>query len=407
MQYRKMGSLDWKVSALGFGCMRLPSKRFPPGPNKNEAIRVIRRGIDLGINYVDTAWMYHLGASEKILGEALLDGYRERVKVATKLPTMMVRSADDFDKFLQKQLQKLQVKTIDVYLFHHLNKSEFAKIQKLKLLEKMEKAKAEGLINHIGFSFHDTLPVFKEIIDFYPWEMCQIQYNYMDTGIQATREGLRYAAEKNIAVVIMEPLKGGFLANPPAAAKSLMESAPIQRSPVEWALQFLWNQPEISTVLSGMGSMQMVEENAAAADRSGINSLSSVEVELLDKIAGIYRQKIAVPCTACKYCMPCPYGVNIPFNFAQINNAAMKEGAISNKVLQLLIRRGYGRLAKTPEELKQKPNDGNASLCRKCNACVPKCPQSIAIPDELEKVHAVLGTGKKIDVMFPHTKNGQ
>jgi len=402
MQYRKMGSLDWQVSALGFGCMRLPTTKFFHRLNVDEAIRIVRRGIDLGINYVDTAWMYHLGMSEKVLGMALKDGYREKVHLVTKLPMILVKKPEDFDSYLEKQLERLQTDHLDIYLFHQLNQSEFAKMQQYNFIQKMEQAKKSGKIKHFGFSFHDTLPVFKQIVDFYPWEVVQIQYNYMDTGIQATTEGLKYAAKKGMAIVIMEPLKGGQLANPPIEAMNVIKNAPVQRTPVDWALQYLWNLPEVSTVLSGMGSMQMVEENCASADRSGINTLSAPELNVIDQLIQIYRKLILVPCTSCQYCMPCPAGVNIPQNFAFLNNASMgRYGNIQSRVNQWLILRNYKRMAQTKEDLKKHPNSGNASLCIKCNQCMKKCPQSIAIPTELEKVNMILGKGKKISMVYP------
>ncbi|MGD8599115.1 MAG: aldo/keto reductase, partial [Anaerolineae bacterium] len=307
MQYRKMGSLDWEVSALGFGCMRLPPRRFNRmRADTDESIRIIRHGIDLGINYIDTAWPYHLGDSERIVGQALQDGYRERVHLVTKLFMPLVRETEAFDRYLNAQLEKLQTDYLDIYLFHALNAGAFEKVKRLGLIEKMEEAKQQGRIRHIGFSFHDTFPVFKEIVDYYDWDMAQIQYNYMDTGIQATRDGLAYGHSKGIAMVIMEPLKGGQLANPPAAALEIMHENGHGRTPVDWALQFLWNRPEVATVLSGMGSRQMVDENCASADRSGIHSLSREEEDVITRLAEVYRSQILVPCTACEYCMPCP-----------------------------------------------------------------------------------------------------
>jgi predicted aldo/keto reductase-like oxidoreductase len=399
MKYRKMGRLPWEVSALGFGSMRLPYK----GKiilNVKESIRMIRRGIDLGINYIDTAYMYSLFKSENVVGEALKDGYRQKVHLVTKLPTMMVRNEDDFDKYLHKQLEKLDDKYLDVYLFHHLTQSELEKVKRLNLLKKMEKAKEEGLIGAVGFSFHDTLPAFRNVVDSYNWDVAQIQYNYLDTGIQAGTEGLKYAAEKGLAVVIMEPLKGGYLANPPKEAMNIINHAPVKRTPVDWGLQFLWNLPEISVVLSGMSTMKQVEENCEYADKSGVNSLNSEDLHVIDQLAEITRRNILVPCTACKYCMPCPSGVNIPQNFALLNNCAVQYGSMQNKVLQLMIKRRYSKLADSKIKLQDAPNMGNASLCVKCKLCIPKCPQHIAIPDELEKVNAILGKGKKIEDLY-------
>ncbi len=401
MQYRKMGNLDWEVSALGFGAMRLPKRWLLPVVKKKEAIKIMRKGIDLGINYVDTAYPYHLGTSEKIVGEALKDGYREKVHLATKIPTMNVRKEEDFEKYLQKQLKKLDVDCIDVYLFHHLNVNNFEKVKKYNLIDKMEKAQEEGLIKHIGFSFHDTLPVFKEIVDYYDWDIAQIQYNYMDTGIQATTEGLKYAHEKGMAVVIMEPLRGGFLADPPKEAIQVMKKAKTNRTPVDWALQFLWDKPEISVVLSGMSEMGHVLENCESADNSGIHSLKEEDAKIINQLAEIYQKKTLVPCTACQYCMPCPSDVNIPQNFALLNNKNMKEGTFSNRILQWYITRKYKKMAKNKNQLKKNENNGRASLCIDCGQCVPKCPQSIDIPTELDKVKKIMEEGEDIEDIYP------
>ena len=394
MQYRKMGSLDWEVSALGFGCMRLPSRRINRLRAETEpSIRLIRNGIDQGINYIDTAWPYHLGDSERIVGEALRDGYRERVHLVTKLPMFVVRRTEDFDRYLNSQLEKLQTDYLDMYLFHSMNAGQFEKMKKLGLIEKMEEAKRQGRIRHIGFSFHDIQPVFKEIVDFYDWDMAQIQYNYMDTAAQATTNGMEYAHSKGIAVVIMEPLKGGMLANPPQEALNLMDSAKSQRTPVDWALQFLWNRPEVATVLSGMGNQQMVDENCASADRSGIGSLSETEEKLLTDLADIYRSKILVPCTGCEYCMPCPYGVNIPRNFAILNNVSMA----STGIRRFRTKRSYKQLANSKDTVNKENPNGNASICVECGKCLEKCPQHIQIPNEMKKVDAIFGHREPIE----------
>jgi predicted aldo/keto reductase-like oxidoreductase len=387
MKYRKMGSLPWEVSALGFGCMRLPTKPFLRGVDEKTSIEIMRHGIDCGVNYFDTAWLYHMGHSERVLGLALQDGYRNKVRLATKLPMILVRSEDAFDKYPDQQLVKLKTDHIDMYLFHMLDQNQFAKLKRFNFIDKMEKARQRGKILHTGFSFHDTLPVFKEIIDFYKWDMVQIQYNYMDTAIQATTEGLKYAHGKGIAVVVMEPVKGGQLANPPAEAMKVISNAPLSRTPVDWALQFLWNLPEVSCVLSGMGSRKMVDENCSSADASGAGTLSPQENRVIEELADIYRKKIVVPCTSCSYCMPCPSGVDIPQNFALLNNKALgKQGALSGRFMQCMIGRSYGKLAKNKNQLASRGNRGRSSMCTKCNACIPKCPQHIQIPTELEKV---------------------
>ena len=258
----------------------------------------------------------------------------------------------------------------------------------------MLEAKKQGRIRLIGFSFHDTLPVFKEIVDYYDWDVVQIQYNYMDTGFQAGAEGLKYAAAKGAAVVVMEPLKGGRLANPPAEALAVMESAAIKRSPVDWALQFLWNQPEIAVVLSGMSSVAMVDQNCASASRSGIGTFSGGDEEIVARMAEICRRRVQVPCTACGYCQPCPSGVNIPENFAILNNAVLEDRPLR----RWLERRKYSKLARDRRTLDREKPNGSAALCVACGRCVEKCPQGIDIPKELRRVHAVLSgrgeTGK-------------
>lgn len=397
MKFRKMGSLGWDVSALGFGCMRLPPRRINRLRAKtDESVKIIRRGIDLGINYLDSAYVYHLGDSEKVIGLALKDGYRDRVKIATKLPTFLVRNSGDFDHYLKNSLKRLQTEYIDFYMFHNMEKSSFEKVKKLGLLDKMKEAKEKGLIHHIGFSFHDNLPVFKEVIDYYQWDMAQIQYNYMDTGVQATTEGLKYAHSKGVAVVVMEPLKGGRLANPPKEALEIMNASGTKRSPVDWAFQFLWNRPEVSTVLSGMGSMSMVEENCASADRSGINTLSDDDQKVISKVADIYRERILVPCTACNYCMPCPVGVNIPGNFALLNNMSTE----SSWLRRMMVKRRYGEMEKSAKNIDAVKSNGNASTCVNCGKCLEKCPQRIQIPTELKKVHQVFRENKRISDLY-------
>ena len=315
-----MGSLDWDVSALGFRCMRLPTTGLLRKVDETYTIKIIRECIDLGINYLDTSWTYHEGASEVVLGKALEGGSREKVHVATKLPMFLVKTEQDFDTFLNKQLKRLQLDYIDAYLFHCLNRFEFKKLKRLNLIDKMEKAKAEGKIRHIGFSFHDIFPVLKEIVDHYNWDIGQIQYNYMDTGIQATTEGLKYLHKKGVAVVIMEPLRGGLLVKPPEEVTSILQNGETPRTPVDWALQFLWNRPEVSVVLSGMNSRQQVVENCTSADRSSVNSLTHDDLDTIKKITDVFRKSILVPCTGCGYCEPCPEGVSISTNFAIMNN---------------------------------------------------------------------------------------
>jgi predicted aldo/keto reductase-like oxidoreductase len=315
----------------------------------------------------------------------------------TKLFMPLVRETDAFDRFLNAQLERLQTEYLDIYLFHGLNAGSFAKVKRLGLLDKMEEARRQGRIRHVGFSFHDTFPVFKEIVDYYDWDVAQIQYNYMDTGLQATTDGLVYGHSKGIAMVIMEPLKGGRLANPPAEALDILRSAGNHRTPVDWALQFLWNRPEVAVVLSGMGSQQMVDENCGSADRSGINSLSREEEAAIARVAEVYRSKILVPCTACAYCMPCPAGVNIPQNFAILNNVSLE----SSRIMRWQVGRGYRKLAGSNGNLNKENPNGNASVCVECGVCLEKCPQQIDIPRELGRTHAVLGKRERVSKHYP------
>ncbi len=274
MILRKMGKTGEEVSALGFGCMRLPT--LQDGKiDLPEATKMLRFAIDNGVNYVDTAWGYHNGESEPFVGEALKDGYRERVHLATKLPSWLIKTREDMDHYLDEQLKRLQTDSIDFYLIHALNRRFWKNLKENDLFDFMDKALNQGKIKHIGFSFHDTLEVFKEIVDSYNWEFCQIQYNYVDLKYQAGAEGLRYASKKNMGIVIMEPLRGGRLANrvPPEVA-DLWKSAPKKRTPAQWALRWLWNDPDIGVVLSGMSNMEQVEENIETAKRAVPESLT-------------------------------------------------------------------------------------------------------------------------------------
>jgi predicted aldo/keto reductase-like oxidoreductase len=298
-----------------------------------------------------------------------------------------VRKAEDFDRFLREQLGRLQTDHLDLYLFHALNKRRFETVKELGLIRKMEEARDSGLIRHFGFSFHDKYPVFKEIIDHYPWEMCQIQYNYMDTGVQATTAGLEYAASKGVAVVIMEPLHGGALARPAADVLDIMRVAPVQRTPVDWALQFLWDLPQVACVLSGMGSEQMVRENVASAAASGVDSLTAAERETLARVTEVFAKRILVHCTACEYCMPCPNGVDIPGNFALVNEVGAGKNVSA-------VRKRYAKM--DPRSERGRP----ATACVACGQCLDLCPQSIPIVDALAQVVRVLGGGEAAEDVF-------
>jgi len=369
MKYRKFGKLDWRPSALGFGAMRLPILDGDAGKiDEPLAIDMIRYAIDNDVNYVDSAYPYHKGQSEIVVGKALRDGYREKVKLATKMPCWLVNTADDFDKYFNEQLKKLQTDKIDFYLLHGLGKERWPKVRDLGVLKWAEKKLDEGKIGYLGFSFHDELPSFKEIVDAHDWTFCQIQYNYVDTNYQAGTEGLHYAAKRGLAVVVMEPIAGGRLAiNPPEGIKKLWTEGHHHWKPAEWALQWVWNQPEVSLLLSGMSAMQQVEENVKAAGRSGVGKLAREDLRLIDTVAKKYKEMGFVGCTGCRYCMPCPSGVAIPEIFSYFNEFYMKERDPAIK-------------AKYKEQLKP---EQWAKNCTRCGRCEDLCPQHLPIKDLL------------------------
>jgi uncharacterized protein len=377
VQYRTFGKLDWKPSALGFGAMRLPTiDNDPARIDEPEATRMVRYAIDHGVNYVDTAYPYHRETSEVFLGRALQDGYRERIKLATKMPCWKVEKPEDFDRFLDEQLARLQTDHIDFYLLHSLNADTWAQVRDMGVLPWTEGALTDGRIGHLGFSFHDKYEVFQEIIDATDlWTFCQIQYNYMDVDYQAGTKGLRYAAGKGLAVVVMEPIRGGRLSNhiPPVVQK-LWDSMPVARTPADIALQWVWNHPEISLLLSGMSTMEHVVQNIESAERSGPGTLTDAELYLIAQAREAYKVLSPIPCTDCKYCLPCPNGVNIPRVF-EIYNELMMYG--NDQGAQMV----YNTFLEAEER---------ADNCIECGECLEQCPQQIEIPDWLAKIHELL-----------------
>ena len=384
MLYRKLGETGCQVSILGFGCMRLPIKdsdqrtadRFDPKKfiDEEKAIQLIHYAKAQGINYFDTAYPYHGGKSEPLLGKAL-QGCREKVLIATKLPTWIVKGAEDFDKFLNEQLQRLATHYVDFYLLHGLGRETWTKMKELGALGFLDKILADGRARFAGFSFHDDVRIFKEIVDTYDWAVCQIQYNYLDRTYQAGQEGLEYAASKGLGVVIMEPLRGGRLAEQiPEKVQTIWDSAPEKRSPAEWALRWIWNHPQVSTALSGMNSMAQLRENLKIAGEGRANSLPPKDLALIDRVTETHQKMLAIDCTACSYCLPCPKGVNIPHNFRLYNDHHMFKDLEINFIL-------YNRLT-APEQ--------RASNCAECGECEERCPQHIKIIEELKKVHSTL-----------------
>jgi uncharacterized protein len=378
MQYRSMPKNGEALSVLGFGCMRFPMSEGKI--DEARAISQIRMAIDRGVNYVDTAWPYHGGASEPLLGRALRDGYREKVKIATKLPSWLIKSREDMDRYLAAQLEKLGTDHIDYYLVHTLDGPLWETMKGLGVADFLDKAKADGRIVNAGFSFHGLAPDFKVIVDGYPWDFCQIQYNFLDREYQAGAAGLEYAASKGLGVVVMEPLRGGNLglATPPPAVQEIWEEAKLRRTPVEWALRWIWNRPEVTLILSGMNEEAHIEENIAIAESALPGTLTGEELALVDRVARKYQELMKVDCTGCGYCMPCPVGVNIPGCFDAYNKMHMFGNAEEAKFIYALTTCG--------ELVNDKPS--YASRCVSCGACLEKCPQHIAIPEFLAQVAA-------------------
>lgn len=374
MQYRRFGRLDWNVSALGFGAMRLPTIKEGEKTviDEPQAIAMMREAIDQGVNYVDTAYPYHEGQSEVVVGKALRDGYRDKVKIATKMPCWLVTKPEDFDTFLNEQLAKLNTEHIDFYLLHAIWEERWALMNKMNVFEWAEKAKADGRIGHLCFSYHAGPALFEEVIDAYDWTMCQIQYNFMNEEVQAGTKGLEYAAQKGIAMVIMEPLLGGLIARPPKVIRTIWEEAGKQ--PVDMALQWLWNKPGVSTVLSGMSAPEQVRQNLDSANRSGIGALSPSDLALITQVRDRYRELQAIPCTKCQYCLPCPAGVNIPRNFEMYNEGVAYGDLQLSKAL-------YNWHFQEKER---------AQSCVSCKVCETKCPQQIPISEWMPKVHTSL-----------------
>ncbi len=379
MLYRTMKKNGDSLSILGFGAMRLPQK--DQKIDEARATRQIRDAIDQGVNYVDTAWPYHGGESELFVGRALAGGYRDKVRLATKLPSWLIKAREDMDRYLDAQFKKLNTDRIDYYLLHGLNGVLWDSLNSFHALDFLEKAKKDGRIVNAGFSFHGVSDVFQNIVDAYDWEFCQIQYNYLDTETQAGKKGLEYAASKGLGVIVMEPLRGGSLGrpSPPPAVKDVWDMAKRKRSPVEWALRWVWNHPEVTVALSGMNEESHIAENIAIAQDAYPNSLAESELQLIEKAAQAYRKIMKVGCTGCAYCLPCPADVLIPSCFDIYNNMHMFNTTAEAPFIYVM---------RTGGSLTVKP--GYASQCVECGECLEKCPQKIDIPTELEKVAAEL-----------------
>lgn len=381
MLYRDFGKTKEKVSVLGFGCMRLPVIGDDPTKiDEKSAVDMIRYSIDHGVNFIDTAYPYHglglehAGESEPLVAKALKDGYREKVKLATKLPSWMIETRKDMDLYLNEQLKRLETNHIDFYMVHGVNRNNWKNLKELGIDEFLNQAITDGRIKHAGFSFHHRIELFKEVVDYYDWSFCLIQYNYMDENYQAGKEGLEYAHKKNMGIAVMEPLRGGQLAqNMPQKVQEAFNSADVKRTPAEWALRWVWNHPEVSVVLSGMSTMDQIKENLKIAEEANPNSLSDAELNIVHQAKTIFENKLKINCTSCGYCLPCPSGVNIPENFQKYNDYFLFGSPEEKDIYQF----HFDALVMENER---------ASLCTQCGICEEHCTQDIKIIQELKKV---------------------
>ncbi|MDP8267275.1 MAG: aldo/keto reductase [Candidatus Tenebribacter davisii] len=381
MQYRKL--CGEKVSILGFGTMRFPildkNQKFIDAEKAEE---MLDYAIENGVNYLDTAQPYHGGESENFVGRYLKKrNLRDKIFLATKLPAWLIKEEADFDKYFNEQLKKLQTNYIDFYLLHALNARSWKTINNLGVFNWCEKKKAEGKIKHIGFSFHDSYKVFKEIVDAYDkWEFCQIQYNYMDLTFQAGEKGFKYAVKNNIDVIVMEPLRGGQLAKePPKEIEELWQNFPLKRSYADGALRWLWNKKDVPILLSGMTLMQHVKENIESAKKAEVGILSEKEIKLFKEVRKAYIKRLPFMCTTCKYCEPCPQGV-----------------AISSILGFYMMYRMYDDLERSKSFYNGFIKEQNqADKCTECGECMLKCPQQIEIIKWLKESHKVLKKDQK------------
>ena len=361
MEYRVLGKTGEKVSVLGFGCMRFPQKDGKI--DRAVATKMLRSAIDAGVNYLDTAYVYQNGDSEAFLGEALKGGYREKVLLADKCPPWCVKEEGDFDKILNTSLERLGTEYIDFYLLHALDKENWETEKKFGLVEKMQAAKAAGKVRHIGFSFHDNFDMFKEIIENYPGcEFCQLQFNYVDVHNQAGLEGLRYAAKQGLGIIIMEPVRGGVLAEPPTAVADCLEASV---SYARQALDFVWDFEEVSLLLSGMSTQSQVDENLLWASEAKPHKLTEAQKKAYAAAEQAWKNSYLIPCTACGYCMPCPAGLDIPELYKYYNAAAQRKHHESKRY----------------NEAEKKAFD-----CISCGKCTAVCPQHIDGPAMMQKV---------------------
>ena len=369
MKYRNFGKLGIKGSAFGLGCMRFNGAASGDSIiDEQKAISLIRRAVDGGVTYLDTAYVYLDRTSEIVLGKALQDGYRDRVTIATKMPAEHVHNRTEMEALLDEELKKLQTDHIDFYLMHGINREKWEYFKSIGAPEFFDDMKKAGKIRYKCFSFHGPYDQFEYIIQDYDWDMVQIQYNFMDVENQAGTKGLELAGRLGIPVVIMEGLLGGRLAKAPDNVQALYDAFPVKRSPVEWAFRWLCNHPEIATVLSGCNEAEQIDDNLRIFDTVEPNIMSAEELKLMDDVRAAYLARTKIGCTGCRYCMPCPNGVNIPGTFSVWNNVSLY--GIDPKQdwgFKAMLEKG-----ETPEN------------CVECGACEAACPQHLGIIDGLK-----------------------
>ncbi len=383
MKYRndKYGN---PISQLGYGCMRFTKKGASIDYEKAE--KEVLYAIENGVNYFDTAYIYP--GSEECLGKILSkNNLRQKVQIATKLPQYITRNIGSVNKIFAEELRRLQTDYIDYYLMHMFTDfSEWENLESLGIREWIAEHKQNGSIKNIGFSYHGETEMFLKILNAYDWDFCQIQYNYLDENTQAGKRGLLAAAEKGVPVVIMEPLRGGKLVNIPSKAKEEMERSGREYSPAEWGLRWLWNQPQVTCVLSGMNSMDMVKENIRIADSTDADSFTPEDFKVIEAVKKIIREKEKVGCTGCRYCMPCPKGVDIPGTFYYYNLMYMEA---KKSAARFEFAQNIG-IRKTP---------GFATQCIGCGKCEQHCPQHINIREKLvEADHALRPLPYKVGI---------
>lgn len=375
MQYVPFGSLSFDVSRLGFGAMRLPVRQVGEEKvvDEQEAVRIIRYAIDQGVNYMDTAYGYHDGKSEVVMGKALKSGYRERVTLTTKLPHWAVSEKADLDKVLDLQLKRLDEPYVDFYILHAMNKAAFEKLETLDFRGFYDRALKDGRIKHTGFSFHDEADVFLNILNSYDFEMAQVQFNYLDEEEQAGLKGIKAAGKKHVPIVVMEPLRGGSLANPPKEVRTLIDKDARGYSPVEWAFRYVADVPEVVTILSGMSNFEQVKDNINIFSKPDIkaDALTRDERVFLKRLRGEYLKRMPIGCTHCDYCQPCPKGIKIPNLFEEYNMRMMLD-----------------KMAGFPQSYAQHVDKSeDAGQCVACKKCMNMCPQKLDIVTWLKTLH--------------------